>query len=168
MVDADDSYSSGTSAAPLLGRTIGADLRRTVERFGGVEALVDCPTGRRWTYTELGADVDAVAAGLIAMGIAKGDRVGIWSPNCAEWVLLQYATASVGAILVTINPAYRTHELAFVLRQSGVRLLVSATDFKTSDYRTMIGEIAGACPELERPLSSEQVHGTTSSTPVER
>ncbi len=152
MVDADDSYASGTSDVPLLGRTIGADLRRTVERFGDVEALVDCPAGRRWTYAELGADVEAVAAGLIANGIAKGDRVGIWSPNCAEWVLLQYATASVGAILVTINPAYRTHELAFVLRQSGIRLLVSATTFKTSDYRTMIGEIAGACSELERTV----------------
>jgi fatty-acyl-CoA synthase len=152
MVDTEESYASGASDLPLLGRTIGADLRRTVERFGDVEALVDCATGRRWTYAELGAEVDAVAAGLIAIGIAKGDRVGIWSPNCAEWVLTQYATAEIGAILVTINPAYRTHELAFVLRQSGVRLLVSATDFKTSDYRTMIGEVAGQCPELERTI----------------
>jgi len=152
MVDTEESYASGACDLPLLGRTIGADLRRTVERFGDVEALVDCATGRRWTYAELGAEVDAVAAGLIAIGIAKGDRVGIWSPNCAEWVLTQYATAEIGAILVTINPAYRTHELAFVLRQSGVRLLVSATDFKTSDYRTMIGEVAGQCPELERTI----------------
>ncbi len=152
MVDTEESYASGASDLPLLGRTIGADLRRTVERFGDVEALVDCATGRRWTYAELGAEVDAVAVGLIAIGIAKGDRVGIWSPNCAEWVLTQYATAEIGAILVTINPAYRTHELAFVLRQSGVRLLVSATDFKTSDYRTMIGEVAGQCPELERTI----------------
>ena len=152
MVDTEESYASGASDLPLLGRTIGADLRRTVERFGDVEALVDCATGRRWTYAELGAEVDAVAAGLIAIGIATGDRVGIWSPNCAEWVLTQYATAEIGAILVTINPAYRTHELAFVLRQSGVRLLISATDFKTSDYRTMIGEVAGQCPELERTI----------------
>ena len=152
MVDTEESYASGACDLPLLGRTIGADLRRTVERFGDVEALVDCATGRRWTYAELGAEVDAVAAGLIAIGIAMGDRVGIWSPNCAEWVLTQYATAEIGAILVTINPAYRTHELAFVLRQSGVRLLVSATDFKTSDYRTMIGEVAGQCPELERTI----------------
>ena len=150
MVEVDLSYASGTSDVPLLGRTIGHDLRRTVARFGDREAMVDCPTGRRWTYAELGAEVDRLALGLLQMGIAKGDRVGIWSPNCAEWVVLQYATAEVGAILVNINPAYRTHELAFVLRQAGVRLLVSATEFKTSDYRAMVGEVAGECPQLER------------------
>jgi fatty-acyl-CoA synthase len=152
MVDVEISYASGTSDVPLLGRTIGDDLRRSVARFGEREAMVDCPTGRRWSYTDLGADVDRLALGLLAIGIAKGDRVGIWSPNCAEWVLLQYATAEVGAILVNINPAYRTHELAYVLRQSGVRLLVSATEFKTSDYRMMVGEVAGECPGLERTV----------------
>jgi fatty-acyl-CoA synthase len=150
MVEVDVSYASGTSDVPLLGRTIGQDLRRTVARFGEREAMVDRPSGRRWTYAELGADVHRLALGLLEMGIAKGDRVGIWSPNCAEWVVLQYATAEVGAILVNINPAYRTHELAFVLRQSGVRLLVSATSFKTSDYRAMVTEVAGECPQLER------------------
>ncbi|MCU1365758.1 MAG: AMP-binding protein [Ilumatobacteraceae bacterium] len=143
MVDAELSYASGASDRPLLGRTIGADLRRTIARFGDREALVDRPTGRRWTYAEMGAAVDRVARGMIALGIGKGDRVGIWSPNCAEWVLTQYATAEIGAILVTINPAYRTHELAYVLRQAGVRLLVSATEFKTSDYRSMVSEVAG-------------------------
>jgi len=148
MTEVELSYASGASDVPLLGRTIGDDLRRTVARFGDREAMVDCPTGRRWTYAQLGADVDRVALGLLAMGVEKGDRVGIWSPNCAEWVLIQYATAEVGAILVNINPAYRTHELAYVLRQSGVRLLVSATEFKTSDYRAMVADVAGECPDL--------------------
>ncbi len=150
MGEVDLSYASGTSDVALLGRTIGEDVRRTVARFGEREAMVDCPSGRRWTYAELGADVDRVALGLLQLGIAKGDRVGIWSPNCAEWVLVQYATAHVGAILVNINPAYRTHELEFVLRQAGVRLLVSATEFKTSDYRAMVAEVEGECPRLER------------------
>ena len=152
MTEIELSYASGTSDVPLLGRTIGDDLRRAVSRFADREAMVDCPTGRRWSYAQLGADVDRVALGLLAMGIAKGDRIGIWSPNCAEWVLVQYATAEVGAILVNINPAYRTHELAYVLRQSGVRLLVSATEFKTSDYRAMVAEVAGECPALEHTV----------------
>src|SRR4051794_41375134 len=92
------SYTSGTSDVPLLGRTIGDDLRNTVARFGDREALVDRPTGRRWTYRDLAADNDAVARGLLTVGIRTGDRVGIWAPNCAEWVLTQYATAQIGAI----------------------------------------------------------------------
>ncbi len=149
MTEAELSYASGVSDVPLLGRTIGEDLRRTVAHVGAREAMVDVPSGRRWTYDELQADVDSVARGLLALGIATGDRVGIWSPNCAEWVLVQYATAEIGAILVNINPAYRTHELAYVLKQAGVRLLVAATDFKTSDYRAMVGEVAGECRQLE-------------------
>ncbi len=152
MVEVELSYASGASERPLIGRTIGADLRRTVASHGEREALVDRPSGRRWTYAQLGADVDQVSLGLLAMGIEKGDRVGIWAPNCAEWVLLQYATAQVGAILVNINPAYRTHELTYVLRQSGVRLLVSATEFKTSNYRAMVTAVAGECPALERTV----------------
>ncbi|MCU1501455.1 MAG: acyl-CoA synthetase, partial [Ilumatobacteraceae bacterium] len=136
----------------MIGRTIGEDLRRTIARFGDREALVDCPSGRRWTYTELGAAVDRLALGLLDAGIRAGDRVGIWAPNCPEWVLVQYATAGIGAILVNINPAYRTHELAYVLRQSGVRLLVSATAFKTSDYAAMVGEVIGDCPGVERTV----------------
>ncbi|MEV4702503.1 AMP-binding protein [Actinoplanes sp. NPDC049316] len=135
------SYASGTSDVPLLGETIGANLERTVAAFGDREALVDVPTGRRWTYAEFDAAVNDVARGLLAREIAKGDRVGIWAPNCAEWVILQYATAKIGAILVNVNPAYRTHELDYVVKQSGMRLLVSAVGFKTSDYRAMIGEI---------------------------
>jgi fatty-acyl-CoA synthase len=143
------SYSSGASAAPLLGDTIGANFDAAVSRYGEREALVDRPAGRRWTYAELGADVDAVALGLLAMGIRKGDRVGIWAPNCAEWILTQYATAKIGAILVNINPAYRMRELEFVLKQSGVRLLVAAQRVKTSDYAAMIEEVRPRCPALE-------------------
>jgi len=146
------SYSHGTSATPLLGETIGQNLRRIAGQFGGSEVLVDVPTGRRWTYQRFDADTDALARGLLAAGIAAGDRVGIWAPNCAEWVLLQFATAKIGAILVNINPAYRSHELEFVLRQSGVRLLVSAESFKTSDYRAMIGEVRDGLSGLERVI----------------
>jgi fatty-acyl-CoA synthase len=135
------SYASGVSELPLLGETIGANLERTVARFGDREALVDVAAGRRWTYAELDADVNRLARGLLARGIEPGDRVGIWAPNCAEWVITQYATAKIGAILVNVNPAYRTHELRYVVEQSGLRLLVSAESFKTSDYRAMVTEI---------------------------
>jgi len=135
------SYASGVSDVPLLGETIGANLEGTVARFPDREALVEVASGRRWTYAEFDAAVNRVAAGLLARGIEKGDRVGIWAPNCAEWVITQYATAKIGAILVNVNPAYRTHELAYVVKQSGMRLIVSAVAFKTSDYRGMLTEI---------------------------
>jgi fatty-acyl-CoA synthase len=143
------SYSSGESVTPLLGDTIGGNFDATVRAFGDREALVDCPTGRRWTYTELAADVDALALGLLELGIAKGDRVGIWAPNCPEWTLTQYATAKIGAILVNINPAYRTRELEFVLNQSGITLLVAAERLKTSDYAAMIAEVRPRCAGLK-------------------
>src|SRR5208282_877865 len=146
------SYSHGTSATALLGETIGENLRRVAGQFGASEALVDVPAGRRWTYRQLDADTDALARGLLAAGIEARDRVGIWAPNCAPWVLLQFATAKIGAILVNINPAYRSHELSYVLRQAGVRLLVSAESFKTSDYHAMIGEVRGNLAELERVI----------------
>jgi fatty-acyl-CoA synthase len=142
------SYSSGESATPLLGDTIGGNFDATVRAFGDREALVDRPAGRRWTYAELAADVDALALGLLERGIGKGDRVGIWAPNCAEWTLTQYATAKIGAILVNINPAYRTRELEFVLNQSGSTLLVAAERLKTSDYAAMIAEVRPRCPDL--------------------
>ncbi|MFJ6749998.1 MULTISPECIES: AMP-binding protein [unclassified Streptomyces] len=142
------SYASGGAERPLLGHTIGADLDRTIARFGDREALVDVPGGRRWTYTELGRAVDEVALGLLAKGVGKGDRVGIWAPNCAEWVLVQYATARIGAILVNVNPAYRVHELAYVLRQAGIGLLVSATEHRSSDYRRMIEQVRAESPAL--------------------
>ncbi|MER7845887.1 AMP-binding protein [Kitasatospora sp. NPDC096077] len=146
------SYASGTADVPLLGDTIGENLDRAVRAFPDRDALVDRPTGRRWTYAQLAADVDALALGLLELGIAKGDRVGIWAPNCAEWTLTQYATAKLGAILVTVNPAYRAHELEYVLNQAGIRLLVAAERFKTSDYAGMIDEVRPHCPELERVL----------------
>ena len=143
------SYSSGESVTPLLGDTIGGNFDATVRAFGDREALVDCPTGRRWTYAELAADVDALALGLLELGIGKGDRVGIWAPNCPEWTLTQYATAKIGAILVNINPAYRTRELEFVLNQSGITLLVAAERLKTSDYAAMIAEVRPRCAGLK-------------------
>jgi fatty-acyl-CoA synthase len=143
------SYAHGVSDVPLLGETIGANLERTVSRFGDREAVVSCHQGVRMTYAEFDEAVDRVASGLIAAGIAKGERVGIWSPNCVEWVLVQFATAKVGAILVNINPAYRTHELDYVLRQSGVKLLVSARAFKTSDYMAMVEEVRGGIASLQ-------------------
>ena len=146
---AQPSYSHGVSSQALIGETIGENLRRVAARFGDREAMVDVPSGRRWTYRQLDADTDTLARGLLAAGIGTGERVGIWSPNCPEWVLLQYATAKMGAILVNINPAYRTHELAYVLRQAGIKLLVSAENFKTSDYRAMVGEVRGDLPGLE-------------------
>ncbi|HEX6444707.1 MAG TPA: AMP-binding protein [Streptosporangiales bacterium] len=146
------SYASGTSTVPLLGETIGANLDRTVAEHGDRDALVDVATGRRYTYAELADRVDACALGLLDLGVGKGDRVGIWAPNVPEWVFVQYATAKIGAILVNINPAYRTHELAYVLRQSGIKLLVSAASFKTSDYRAMVAEVAPDCAALERTV----------------
>ena len=145
-----ESYAAGETTPALLEDTIGVAFERTVAAHPDREALVEVASGRRWTWSELDRDVDALARGLLAVGIEKGDRVGIWAPNCAEWVLVQVATAKVGAILVTINPAYRTHELEFAVNQSGLRLLVSATEFKTSDYRAMLEEVGPACPGLER------------------
>ncbi|MCR3720709.1 MULTISPECIES: AMP-binding protein [Prauserella salsuginis group] len=142
------SYASGTSDVPLLGDTIGDNFDRTVAACGDRDALVDLPSGRRWTYRELKADIDALALGLLAKGVSKGDRVGIWAPNCPEWTLTQYATAKIGAVLVNINPAYRAHELEYVLNQSGIRMLVAAESFKTSDYAAMIDEVRPRCESL--------------------
>jgi fatty-acyl-CoA synthase len=146
------SYASGVADRPLLGQTIGENLSATVARFPDREALVDVASGRRWTYAQFDAAVNDVAAGLMAYGIAKGDRVGIWSPNCPEWVFVQYATARIGAVLVNINPTYRSHELGYVLNQSGVRLLVSAVAHRRSDYRAMVAEVRGGCPNLSEAV----------------
>ena len=147
--DLTPSYSHGASARPLLGETIGENLRRMAAAHPQADALVDVPSGRRWTYATFDADTDTLARGLIAAGLQAGERVGIWAPNCAEWALLQYATAKAGIILVNINPAYRSHELGYALRQSAVRVLVSAERFKTSDYRSMIEEVRPGLPGLE-------------------
>ncbi|OLL85507.1 Acetoacetyl-CoA synthetase / Long-chain-fatty-acid--CoA ligase [Pseudonocardia sp. Ae263_Ps1] len=144
------SYASGISDTPLLGDTIGDNFDRTAAAFGDNDALVEVATGRRWTYTQLREDVDRLACGLLAAGVATGDRLGIWAPNMAEWTLTQYATAKLGVVLVNINPSYRTHELEFVLKQAGISTLVAAREFKTSNYEKMIAEVRGNCPDLLR------------------
>jgi fatty-acyl-CoA synthase len=145
-----DSYAAGPTEPPLPDTTIGADLSRTVDAHPDREALVEVASGRRWTWRELEDDVDRVAKGLMAAGIDKGDRVGIWAPNCAEWTLVQYAAARAGAVLVNVNPAYRTHELSYAINQSGLALMVAATSFKSSDYTAMLREVAPQCPDLRR------------------
>ncbi len=142
------SYANGSSTEPLLGETIGSNLLRTGGRFPDREVLVDVPSGRRWTYATFAAETETLARAFLALGVEKGERIGIWAPNLPEWMLVQYASARVGAILVNINPAYRTHELAYVLRQAGIRTLVAAESFKTSDYRAMISQVRTDCPDL--------------------
>lgn len=146
------SYDAGPTDVAILEETIGANFARIARTHPGRDALVDVAGGRRWTYAELDAEIDTVARGLMAIGVERGDRVGIWAPNCPEWVIVQYATAKIGAILVNINPAYRTHELRYVLEQSGVATLISATQFKTSDYVAMVDEVRPDVPALQRVL----------------
>ncbi|MFG3236905.1 AMP-binding protein [Streptomyces antibioticus] len=146
------SYAHGTSATALLGDTIGANLDRAVATWPEREALVDVPSERRWTYAEFGADVDRLASALLGAGVVKGDRVGIWAVNCAEWVLVQYATAHIGAIMVNINPAYRTHEVEYVLNQAGISLLFASVSHRTSDYRAMIEDVRPRCPALREAV----------------
>jgi fatty-acyl-CoA synthase len=149
------SYSHGTSAIPLLGETIGENLRMTVERFGDREALVVRYQNYRATYSQLWEQVSLAARGLLANGVRKGERVGIWSPNRYEWVVTQYATARIGAILVNINPAYKTSELEYALNQSGVSLLVLAKAFRQSDYVVMVEQVRPNCPEITETLVLE-------------
>lgn len=146
----DPSYAAGETDVPLIEVTIGDALDQTARTYADHEALVECATDRRWTWAQLQEQVDEAARGLLAAGIQPGDRVGIWAPNCAEWTIIQFATAKVGAILVTINPAYRTHELAFVLAQAGIRMVVATPNFKTSDYAAMIEQVRPDCPALEQ------------------
>jgi fatty-acyl-CoA synthase len=146
------SYTHGTSTTSLLGDTIGASLDRAIAAYPSRDALVDVPSGRRWTYAEFGAAVDEVALGLLAKGVRKGDRVGIWAVNCPEWVLVQYATARIGAIMVNINPAYRAHELEYVLQQAGISLLVASLAHKGSDYRALVGQVRAKCPRLSETV----------------
>ncbi len=143
------SYVNGLSDIPLIGETIGANFDRTVAQWGDRPGLIVRQQGIRWSYGELGAKVDAFAAGLLALGLQPGDRVGIWSPNNAEWVITQFATAKAGLVLVNINPAYRLSELEYALNKVGCRALIIATRFKTSDYVGMVNALA---PELARAL----------------
>ena len=142
------SYAHGTSGTPLLGETIGDSLRRTVEQFAEREALVVRSQGYRATYRALWDAVTDVARGLLAMDIQRGDRVGVWSPNRFEWVVLQYATARIGAILVNINPAYKPTELGYVLNQAGISVLAMARGFRHNDYVAMLAEVQASCPAV--------------------
>ena len=149
------SYAHGAHSTPLLGETIGENLRRTVENHGDVEALVSRHQGYRATYSEFWELSGQVARGLMARGVAKGDRVGIWSPNRYEWTAVQYGSARMGAILVNINPAYRTSELEYALNQSGVSFLILARGFRNADYEGMLAEVKGRCRELREALVLE-------------
>src|SRR5207302_5178395 len=149
------SYVHGASEIPLIGEPIFQNLRRTAASFGDREALVAAHQDYRATYRELVEQCEEVARGLMARGVASGDRVGIWSPNRYEWVIVQYATAAMGAILVNINPAYRTSELEYALKQSGISFLILAAAFRSADYRAMLAEVKGRCPELREALVLE-------------
>ena len=145
-----ESIDRGAANPPLLEETIGANLESTVARHGDREALVVPHQGIRQTWRQFNDTVDEVAKGLMAAGIEAGDRVGMWSPNYAEWVYIQFATAKIGAIQVNVNPAYRTSELEYALEQSGCRLLVTRTDYLTSKYRDMVETVAPNLSQLER------------------
>ena len=149
------SYAHGASAEPLLGETISHSLERTIERVPDAEALVSCHQGVRYTYAEFGEAVDRLARGLLAAGLAKGDRVGVWGPNRAEWALVQYATAKAGVILVNINPAYRLNELEYALGQSGCRWIFSTQQLKGSSFVEMVEHVRPQLPELERAVFFE-------------
>src|SRR5436190_20177637 len=132
------SYIHGASDTALLGETIGECLDRTSAQFPDREALVSCHQGLRYTYRELLHEVEAAARGILSLGVRRGDRVGVWSPNCAEWLIAQYALAKAGAIMVNVNPAYRLRELEPALTQSGVSVLIAARGFRSSNYVQMI------------------------------
>ena len=151
----DVAYARGDTSTPLLEETIGYNLEATAARFPDRDALVSMHQGIRQTYREFDRSVNLLAMGLLRLGLMVGDRVGIWSPNCAEWVWLQYATAKIGAILVNINPAYRTHEVGYVLAQSGCRVLVSAQKYLSSNYRAIVTEVAGDLEHLEQVIYLE-------------
>ena len=148
-------HTHGPQSPALLTDTIGATLARTVEQYGDRVALIDAAAGRQWTYTEFHRDVKALAAGLLRLGVAPGDRVGLWAPNRFEWVLTQYATAEIGAILVNLNPAYRQNELEYALTQSGTSVVLAAERFKDSGYASMLAEARPKCQELRTVVTFE-------------
>jgi fatty-acyl-CoA synthase len=146
-------YTAGDADVPLLEETIGENFERVVGQFPLHDALIEAAAvpgadARRWSYTKLNDDVDRLARALLALGVAKGERIGIWSPNCAEWTILQYATAKIGAVLVNVNPSYRSHELEFVVKQNGMRMLVTAPSDRNSHYVGMARQALAGCPDL--------------------
>jgi fatty-acyl-CoA synthase len=148
-------HALGRTDPPLLEETIGAGFERTVAAHPNREALVAPFQGVRLTYRQLAQQVSLVARGLMGLGLQQGDRLGIWSPNNAEWVYLQFAAAQTGVVLVNINPAFQTEELRYTLAQSGCRALVAATNFKASDYRAMVDEVRPGLPELQHVVFLE-------------
>jgi fatty-acyl-CoA synthase len=150
----------GSRTTPLSAQTLGDALTAMAARQPDVDALISVHQGIRWTYAEFAREVEQLALALLGLGIAKGDRVGVWSPNCAEWTVIQFATARVGAILVNVNPAYRSEELRFALRHSGVRWLFTASEFKTSDYLGMIADVRAQVPQLQRVVTLGERRGT--------
>jgi fatty-acyl-CoA synthase len=146
------SYAHGACDEPLLGETIGANLDRTIARVPDADALVSRHQDKRYTYAQFGELIDRLAGGMLAAGLRKGDRVGVWGPNRAEWALVQYATAKLGVILVNINPAYRTSELEYAVGQSGCRLLFAAPEVKGADFVAMVDELRPSLPGLERAI----------------
>src|SRR5258708_13697431 len=149
------SYVHGASETSLLGEAIFTNLRRTAARFGDREALVVAQQNHRSSYAQLVQECEQIARGLLSRGVRKGDRVGIWSPNRYEWVITQYATAAMGAILVNINPAYRTSELEYLLNQAGISFLILPAGFRQADYRAMPAEVKGKCPDPREELVLE-------------
>ncbi len=147
-----NSYAHGTFDRPLLGETIGQNLARTIDRVPDVDALISCHQDMRYTYAEFGEAVNRLASALLAAGLGHGDRVGVWSPNRAEWAIAQYATARIGVILVNINPAYRLNELEYALAHSGCRWLLAAPELKGSSFVEMVAAIRHKLPELERAV----------------
>lgn len=144
------SYEHGSSEMPLLGETITERLRRTVEQFPDREALVVPYQNYRATYQEFWNQIEEIAKGLLAFGVKKGDRIGIWSPNRHEWVIVQFATARIGAILVNVNPAYKASELKFALRQSEISLLIMSKNFRKTNYFEIIQEVRKSCIHLKQ------------------
>jgi fatty-acyl-CoA synthase len=166
MTQAALSHTAGETTTSLLEETIGTNFARIAARFPDRDALIEAAAdggadaARRWTFAELAHDVDAAARGLLAAGVEQGDRVGIWSPNCAEWTIIQYATAAIGAILVNVNPAYRSHELQFVVKQNGMRMLVVAPSDRASEYVHMAREALAECPDLRELVFLPAPHTT--------
>jgi fatty-acyl-CoA synthase len=162
------SYLHGSCDEPLLGETIGENLARTIARVPDADALVSCHQDIRWTYAEFGERIEALATGMLRAGLRKGDRVGVWGPNVAEWAVTQYATAVLGVILVNINPAYRLSELQYALGQSGCRWILSAQELKGTDFVAMVRDASSELPALERSVffgtpDWEEFAGTRSS-----
>lgn len=150
------SYASGASKYPLLGQTIGENLREAVAKYPQQEALVCLQQNYRATYTEFYSQTEEIAKAMLAIGLVKGDRVGVWSPNRAEWTLIQFATARIGLVLVNLNPAYRENELEYVLNQAGIKAVFAAKQFKTSHYQEMLNNIRSKATELEHVIIFEE------------